>query len=334
MNPNFDNRPRIAAIIITFNRLADLQANVLAMRAQTRPLDAILVVDNSSTDGTGEWLETQTGLVVIHQENRGSASAMAAGLNRMVELGCDWGWCVDDDAIPQPDALEVLCRAMQARPDVRVFNSLGLARNDPANFAIGALRVRTSPENYLTGHFVAEPSQMGPFIDANGMIDTLGGQFWHGTCIHREAVQAVGVPHVWLFLRGDEVEYGLRLMRAGYHIYSVPASHVFHPALPSVSVSLFGKTKSFKTTSGQKWYYSLRNGVWIQRTYYSQYPVLPYIARRLGGALLVELFVSPGKTLRERLETGQLALRGVADGMRLPLSLDTARPAASVKGTT
>ena len=46
---------RIAAVVVTFNRLALLQRLVAAL-GEVDGLDEILVVDNASTDGTGEWL--------------------------------------------------------------------------------------------------------------------------------------------------------------------------------------------------------------------------------------------------------------------------------------
>lgn len=315
---------RIAAIIVTYNRLAELQANVHALHSQTRPPDKIIIVNNDSTDGTRAWLDAQPDLHVIHQANRGAGSGFASGLNAMVEMGYDWGWCLDDDAIPEPEALGALCRAMEARPDARVFNSVGLAANDPTQFASGALCVRTTPENYLVGQNVTAPGLLAPFMDANGMIDSIGGHFWLGTCIHHTVVRSVGVPYEWLMMRGDEVEYGLRIMRAGFHIYVVEASHVLHPQMPFVTVNLLGHHKTLKNTTTIKWYYALRNGVWIQRTYYAQFPLLPYVGRRLGGALLMELFIAPNKSLGERFASSRSAVRGVVDGMRLPLSLDTA----------
>ena len=44
----------IAALVVTYNRLADLKKCLDTLRQQTRPLDAILIVNNGSTDGTAE----------------------------------------------------------------------------------------------------------------------------------------------------------------------------------------------------------------------------------------------------------------------------------------
>ena len=45
----------VAAVVVTFNRLPLLQRLVRQLLTLDA-LDTILVVDNASTDGTGEWL--------------------------------------------------------------------------------------------------------------------------------------------------------------------------------------------------------------------------------------------------------------------------------------
>ena len=52
----------IAAIVVTFNRLALLQECVAALRSQTRRPDEIILINNGSTDGTAKWLAEQSDL--------------------------------------------------------------------------------------------------------------------------------------------------------------------------------------------------------------------------------------------------------------------------------
>ena len=71
---------KIAAVVPTHNRLAMLKDCITAMRGQTRKLDEIIVVNNGCTDGTGEWLASQSDLTFVKQDNLGSAGGFYAGL--------------------------------------------------------------------------------------------------------------------------------------------------------------------------------------------------------------------------------------------------------------
>ena len=51
----------IAAVIVTYNRLDKLRNCIEAVMGQTvsEPV-VVMVIDNNSTDGTGEWIITMT----------------------------------------------------------------------------------------------------------------------------------------------------------------------------------------------------------------------------------------------------------------------------------
>lgn len=48
----------IIAVVVTYNRKELLKRNITCLRANT-PVSSIVVVNNGSTDGTGEWLDDQ-----------------------------------------------------------------------------------------------------------------------------------------------------------------------------------------------------------------------------------------------------------------------------------
>ena len=99
---------KIAAVVVTYNRIELLKKNILSLRSQTCKLDEIIVVNNSSTDGTFDWLEVQTDLTVITQGNLGSGGGQHSGIKYAYNKGYDWIWCMDDDTIPLNDTLEQL----------------------------------------------------------------------------------------------------------------------------------------------------------------------------------------------------------------------------------
>ena len=114
---------RVAAVVVTYNRLEKLQTVLHRLAAQTTPPEWIVLVDNASTDGTKEFLAElkDPALDIIRLEsNTGGAGGFATGMKRAYELGADLFWLMDDDCYPEPDSLERLVKghsdAMNAMP--------------------------------------------------------------------------------------------------------------------------------------------------------------------------------------------------------------------------
>lgn len=55
----------VAAVVVTHNRQRDLERCLEALRAQTHPLTAIIVVDNASTDATASFLAQQPDITIV-----------------------------------------------------------------------------------------------------------------------------------------------------------------------------------------------------------------------------------------------------------------------------
>jgi hypothetical protein len=110
-------------------------------------------------------------------------------------------------------------------------------------------------------------------------------------------------------------------MRAGYHVLVVTRSVVLHPALPTVSVEWFGKTKLFRPFTVRKRYYATRNGIWVHRMYHAG-NALPYALRRCAGGLVTDLLLTPNLALRERLARAYASVRGASDGLRRPIPIE------------
>ncbi|GAA1328800.1 glycosyltransferase family 2 protein [Leucobacter albus] len=102
---------RVAAVVVTFNRLAKLPKTLEAIRAQEHAPEWIVVVNNQSTDGTREYLDALDfpGLIVMHlPKNIGGAGGFEMGMERGYEVGADFVWVMDDDCYPEPAALRLL----------------------------------------------------------------------------------------------------------------------------------------------------------------------------------------------------------------------------------
>ena len=96
------------AVVVSYNRQKLLSECITALRNQTHKLDAILVVNNGSTDNTEQWLQQQPDVFFITQKNVGSSGGFNTGISWAYKHGYSWIWCMDDDGYPKEDALEKL----------------------------------------------------------------------------------------------------------------------------------------------------------------------------------------------------------------------------------
>jgi GT2 family glycosyltransferase len=102
--------PLVVAVVVTFRRTELLRRAVDAIRAQTRPPDLTIVVDNG--DLAARTLEPHSGVEIVRTgSNLGPAGGYDRGLRLAMERGADRIWTVDDDVEPAPDCLERLLAA-------------------------------------------------------------------------------------------------------------------------------------------------------------------------------------------------------------------------------
>ncbi len=62
-----DPRPTISVIVCAYNEAAYLPACLKALLAQTRQADEVIVVDNASTDRTGQLARAIPRVRVVHE---------------------------------------------------------------------------------------------------------------------------------------------------------------------------------------------------------------------------------------------------------------------------
>ena len=258
---------KITAVVVTYNRMELVKRTIAALRKQTRPLDSIIVIDNHCTDGTGEWLDSQSDLTVIHQDNVGGSGGFWRGIKEAQERNFDWIWCMDDDVFPREDCLAAL---------------LGIAESDSK---IGLL----CPHRIMNGQtFVAESKIVNlsnPFkntfdypltveeVEKNAVVDIQGMAF-EGPLIRREVVDKIGLPNKELFILYDDTDYSYRAVLAGYRVV------VVRDAL--MDKHYFQTTMSYKEDKMKnKWKlaYHIRNSAYICHKYGKN------IFVRYGGAL-------------------------------------------------
>jgi rhamnopyranosyl-N-acetylglucosaminyl-diphospho-decaprenol beta-1,3/1,4-galactofuranosyltransferase len=261
---------RIIAVVVTFDRLPLLK-RLLARLAEVPELDEVLVVDNASTDSTGEWLASGGGgarvLARTLPTNTGGAGGFHDGLEWAVERGADLVWLMDDDGLPEPDCLALLL----ARHDLDFWGPVVVDEADPTRLVFpirlpgGARVVRTVDESRAAAD--------------EGLIRDVVIPF-NGVLVTRELVERIGLPREEFFIWGDDHEYRLRAERAGGRVATVVAARVLHPSVGDLGTPMmFGRTTYNHSPSALKAYCMARNNTVNLRDYRGWPHVLMFWAK-------------------------------------------------------
>jgi rhamnopyranosyl-N-acetylglucosaminyl-diphospho-decaprenol beta-1,3/1,4-galactofuranosyltransferase len=231
------------AVVVTYNRRQLLSECIQALRNQTRKLDAILVVNNGSTDTTQQWLQQQKDLFFVTQENVGSSGGFATAIKWAYDHGYSWIWCMDDDGYPREDALEKIL--YKADEPLMLRNCAVLNKEDKRSFV-------WNTKNYASIQEVKER-----------VIEGVGHPF-NGTMLHRRIVERVGYPKPKLFLWGDETEYFYRITRKNnIPVCTIADSIHYHPA------TAFSYKKDWDYQTSWKMYFYVRNRFHIHKAKFS-----------------------------------------------------------------
>ena len=234
---------KVIAVIVSYNRQALLAECIKALREQTRKPDAILVVNNGSTDSTSHWLNAQEDIFSITQSNVGSGGGFHTGIEWAFRQGFTWIWCMDDDGYPKSDALQNLLDAKTN--GLSLLNCAVINKHDKKSFV-------WNTKNYASIDEVKED-----------IIPGIGHPF-NGTLIHRAIVERVGLPQAPLFLWGDETEYFYRITRKNQiPVFTVPSSIHYHPP------TAYSYKQDWDFVTGWKMYYYVRNRFHVHRAKFS-----------------------------------------------------------------
>jgi rhamnopyranosyl-N-acetylglucosaminyl-diphospho-decaprenol beta-1,3/1,4-galactofuranosyltransferase len=244
---------KIAAVVVTYNRLILLQECIASLRNQTHKLDDIIVVNNSSTDGTVDWLKEQKDLTVITQDNSGSAGGQFTGIKTAYEKRYDWIWCMDDDCRASLKALSELVDNFQPNT---ILNSLVLSKTNPKSLAFGIYDLSDKI-------FYKEYSELA------GKKRIEYASLFNGTLFPSEVVKKIGLPIQDLFIKGEEIEYFHRVRKNNFNTHTIISSHLVHPPSNVKLIKTIFFNHRFEFLDHTKRFYRARNFVYNYKTYHN-----------------------------------------------------------------
>jgi len=294
---------RVFAGVLSYNRKEIAVICLRALLGQTRPVNQVVVFDNGSTDGTKDYLERE-GLLALEnvsfvrvETNQGPAAGFTALFQHCYAEGCDWLWVMDDDVIPEPNALKELVSAYTnnfSTPESIGFlasclrTSDGLPNNVPD---IDNRQERSAPPRWAE-------------LLGQGLVRIQWSTFC-STFIPRSTMEKFGFPCADFYYGGEDIDYSLRIMHER-PIYLVGKSTALHLRAVTGNFDILAETDPKRLPF---YYYFYRNQLYLRRAYLGRYSLARFLIKAICDACLA---VPRGKIGRSMSAT---VFRGIAAGL-------------------
>lgn len=219
---------KTAVVILNYNSADHTLRCLAALRAQSRVLPDIVVVDNASAPADREKLSplAASGVHLIHsKKNLGFSGGMMLGARH---TDADYVLLLNSDCEFQNDVLGSLQDFMQAHPDVALC---GAAMQDESGKPRSSFNYFPSLVHSLFGYGLSRLFNPRRYPDRRAQhseplpVDVVSGAAMFMRCT---VLKELGGLDTGYFLYCEEEDYALRVRRAGLQTWLVPAARIMH----------------------------------------------------------------------------------------------------------
>lgn len=235
---------RVAVVIVNYNAGMYLSRCLDALEAQTRAPEAVVVVDNASSDGSTDALHGRPAWMRLLPLAANTGFARANNIALSFLDGFDYVALLNPDTVPAPDWLQRLLDAA-ARHDPGDFFGclmLGYADGDPVD--------GTADVYHVSGLYWRRDHGRRP-EDASTVEEEIFSPCAAAALYPLKAVRDVGGFDEDYFCYSEDVDLGFRLRARGARAWYVPAAVVRH-----AGSGVSGRRSDFTV------YHGHRNLVW------------------------------------------------------------------------
>jgi len=286
----------VAAVVLSWNGREDTLDCLASLReVRFEPL-TVVVVDNGSSDGTAEAVEAAfpEAVVVRSEENLGFSGGNNLGIREALRRGGDYVLLLNNDTLVDPGMVAALVTEAEGREDAGALCPLMYyAHEEGLIWYAGAdFDPRRGHNGRLAGY---RERDTGRYSEVREITQASGAAM----LVPARVIDEVGGLDENLFLHVEDVEWSLRIGRAGYRLYFVPSATLRH----KVSVDSGGEQ------SPSLAYYGTRNTLAVC----SRYAPRRGPAAALRQAVTVGAWLAHSRRAEHPLENARAVIAGWRD---------------------
>jgi len=216
--------PKVFVLILSYNGRRWLEECLPSVLQMDYPNFEVVVIDNGSSDGTGEYLQSEFPDVqnVRIFPNVGYSRGFDAGLVYAAARGAEYFLIMNNDTVIDRGALTALIETATAM--------------DHAGFITGKVYFHARPDVFQCVGKEEDPVRWNGNYMGFGEIDT--GQYEEITervwvddvyvLVSRKMYDEIGGYDTQYFFQCEEWDWQIRAKKKGWHIYYTPAAKIWH----------------------------------------------------------------------------------------------------------
>lgn len=312
-----ESSARVAVVVLNWNRWHDTLDCLEALSRQDFPGFKVIVCDNGSTDDSAKriasWIAERPSKdteFVLHFNGRnlGFSGGMNVGIREaLTDAAVKWVWLLNNDTVPQPDALRQMVDAMEAVPRAGMCGSTMLQYVPRSE--VMATCGRFEPRCGVAKHVAKLPLSEGSASRGNArQLDADEYPIGASLLLSRTLLERIGLLSEDYFLYYEELDL-LHRIRLSFVAIVAPGSLVHH----RVAAATGGTNGTMLPISD---YCFARSRMHFTRLFYPAYR---------WSVLVVTLGSAARRLLRGRVRNAWAVLVGGWHGWRGLLGADLAR---------
>lgn len=233
MSDNISHQPKVFIIILNWNNLQDTVECLESLKKLDYQNFEIVLVDNASTDGSVQVLEEEYPEVILlkNERNLGYAVGNNKGIEKAMELGCDFIFLLNNDTTVDGNCLKELVKTAESDlhigivgPKIYLFQDSSLVW-----YAGGEILFRDAI-SVTRGLFKRDRHSYNTIKEVSFITGC-------AMLVRKRAIEEVGLfdPHFESYM--EDADLCWRMKKKGFKLVYVPDAKIYHKVSQS-----FGNT--------------------------------------------------------------------------------------------
>lgn len=269
------DKAKIAGVVVLYNPEPGVINNIKSYIDQ---IGVLYIVDNSERTNIGfvnHFTENQKVEYIFNKDNLGIAAALNIGIEKATDSGYLFLLTMDQDSYFEQGALENLINCIDNQENIGIFSPFHKNR-----------------------FFTNQPNTRG--------LEEVSDVMTSGNILNLSVVKKNGKFKDEYFIDYVDIEYCLRLRKNGFKIVRVNESILVHNEADLSRKKIFGFTVYPQNHSATRWYYKIRNYLYLKKEYYSSFIEYFHTEKRNVRNGIIKVFLFE----KEKIKKANMIIKG------------------------